>query len=106
MNIAERYINRIDSWAESAEHNKRQLKLSAAIGSGGLVLTGVGIGLLLSGHPSEASLAGATGAVNTAAGAKGVIDSFESFAENHASTARVQGHAEGLDIAVSSSRDV
>ncbi len=105
MIAADRLQESRDFWEKSLEHDKNQLKLSIILGSSGLMLTGFGIGLAITGHP-EGALAIGTGGAFTYVGAKEAIDDFQNCIQSNERVAAREGMAKGIDIVSSSSRDV
>jgi hypothetical protein len=77
-----------DFWDESAEHDKKQLKLSLAIGGMGLGLAGVGVMGILAGAPIEGGLAVALGGGLTATGAESAKSEIQMMLEAKAIAAR------------------
>lgn len=105
MKTIERLLESKDFWQESAEYQKAQLRLSVAIGSGGLVLAGVGLGLAISGHPAEGIVAIGSGGTLAYVGGKETISDFEDYKEINDKVASREGMAKGISIANSSSRE-
>lgn len=94
-----------DFWEGSVDYDRKQLRMSLAIGAMGLLTKGVGIGTLISGHPEGIPLIG-VGGVITYAGKECVVKDLESYSQSTRRAAERQGEARGVSIASSSSRDV
>lgn len=72
----------LTSWRESAEHDKKNLKLSALIGGMGLTLTGVGIVGVVAGIPLEGSMAIGVGGTLAYMGAQEARDDLRTLLES------------------------
>jgi hypothetical protein len=88
-------------WENSLEHHKRQLGMSIAMGSSGLLLAGVGIGAAICGYPAEGAIAVGSGGAITYVGAKETIGDFQDYKEVNEKIAVREGLAKGMSMASS-----